>query len=192
MISKGMEFMKKYLSGQEVLQHWNIEKIELFDLVKEGLQPYSRDTGKPVPCSCTIQNRLKYIKGGLKVVNRYLDSPKNLNREQEDWLLNQNKPIQKLLKDLKNEKEMIVNELSKKKISENDKDDSWKNFYFDTPESYIKHVIQQIIGSLFLKSDIISVLGPDKKVKRDESEYYYKEKIVQSKVPESDSAIKNL
>ena len=35
--------MENYLNGQEILQRWDIKKIALFDLVKEGLHSLCRE-----------------------------------------------------------------------------------------------------------------------------------------------------
>ena len=82
--------MEKYLNGKEILRHWDIKKIELFDLVKEGLQPYSPDTTKPVRCKYTTQNRLKAINSQLKIVKKYLKSPNNMTEREQDWILSEN------------------------------------------------------------------------------------------------------
>ena len=183
--------MEKYLNGKEILQRWDIKKIEFFDLVKEGLQPYSPDTTKPVRCKYTTQNRLKAINSQLKIVKKYLKSPNNMTEREQDWILSENKSTQNILKDLEGEKERIVNELSIADKSEDDIEGSWKDFYSNVSERTIKVAINQVLMSEFLKSDIVSVLGPEKKIRADESKYYQKEKS-QTKESISDSEIANL
>jgi hypothetical protein len=48
--------MPKWLTGTDLMQRWRVQGVELFELVKKGLQPYNR-LGEPQPPPDIIQKR---------------------------------------------------------------------------------------------------------------------------------------
>jgi len=42
--------MSNWISFQELLNRWDIEKFEIVEYFKKGLQPYTKDSGKPLDC----------------------------------------------------------------------------------------------------------------------------------------------
>jgi len=147
--------MKKYLDCEEILKKWEVKKLELFEYVKQGLQPYSADTGKPIPCSHTAQSALRWIRGTLNVIEKYQKSPANLTREEEDWLLAYGAPPQEIIYDCGNELEIIKIKIEKLDISEGDTEDSWKYFHLLHSEEVTKSVINNLFKkALFLKADV--------------------------------------
>ncbi len=192
--------MEKYLNSEEILERWDIKRIELFALIEKGLQPYSAHTKKPVPCKHTMQGRLKTIEFQIKIVCNYLIHPSSINRNEEDWLFYKGKSPSDILKDLNREREILVNKVFKiKKLQMDVEGDSWRFFYLNEPEGFYlnypeedpQKVIDEVLESLFLESDIVRILGPDKKIRGDEAKYYQEEKN-QTKEPKSDSEVENL
>lgn len=168
--------MERYLIGKEILQRWSIRKIELFTLIKEGLQPYSPQKCSPWPCKYTMQRRLKTIEIQLRIVRDYLVHPASISKEDEDWLFFKGKSAPDILKDLKREKKIILDKLSKIKKSKPElNDDSWEYYYLNDPEGFYlnypeekpQEVIDKILELVFLESEVVSFLDPEKEKQED-------------------------
>lgn len=155
--------MNKFLNCEEILDGWKIKKLELFEFVKQGLQPYSSETGKPIPSSHTMQRRLRSIKWALNVVKKYQKSPTSLTREEEDWLLDYGASPEIIIDECLKEQKLIKSKMKKMNLSKGYTDDSWKYFHLLSTEKHIKWVIDDLFKkALFLKNEIEEFLGPEK------------------------------
>ena len=171
--------MDRYLNCKEIVERWKIKEIELFELIKKGLQPYSKDTGKPIPCDRTMQRRLKGIEWESGIIDKYRKEPKSLTREEEDWLLEYGKSISEISKDLEHKKKTIESEMENLNITENDAEDSWKFFHLDASEKITRFELNELFKkSVFLDSEVEKILASENKIHFDKLKAVYKKKSV--------------
>jgi hypothetical protein len=157
--------MATYLDYKEIVEKWKIKKIEIFELIKKGLQPYSKDTLIPIPCTRTMQRRLKSIKIKFTIIDKYTNSPDSLTRREEDWLIAYNKSVSEISKDLENEKKIIESKMKHLNKTENDAEDSWKFFHYDASEKMMKFEIDELFKkSVFLDSEVEKILASENKI----------------------------
>lgn len=159
--------MSKYITGQEILEHWEIKSFELFDYVKNGLKVYTR-TGRDFDCppKYNLKTKLDNIDNWIAKME-HPDFPKNLlDLDEERWAyerLTYDAP-QIVLRQLKQTKIDIIKKLEIVEMKKDKKNRcSW--YYCDLPDSEkeAEQVIDDIVNSSFLKEDVSEILGPAKK-----------------------------
>jgi hypothetical protein len=154
--------MSKYIKGQEILEHWDIKSIELFDYVKNGLTAYTK-SGRIFHCPTeyNLKTKLDRINDGITKLGAP-NFPKGLSYWDEERLT-YDAPV--IVQDhFAKAKYEIVRKL---RLAEMGKDDeniySW--YYCDLPDSEKKaeQIVNRIINSYFFKDDVLDKLGPAKK-----------------------------
>jgi len=78
----------KYISGQAIVDGYHIRGHELFELVKEGLQPHNQITAKPIPPPniTTLKNNLKTCESKCHSLRSYLDLSGITPKERKELL----------------------------------------------------------------------------------------------------------
>jgi len=172
--------MTDYIIGREIVENWEIRNFELLECVKNGLIPYTK-TGKIYNCPSKfdLKKRLKNIEKGIKNLE-HPDFPENLSYwDKERLLYLEERPPEEILIELKKNKSTIA-----KKIELLDKSNRVKKnsgwYYCDPPDLEVEReqLLNDVMKSLFLKKDVINILGRPTKGSQDKIFDISKEKKV--------------
>jgi len=156
--------MSDYITGHEILKHWEIKSFELFDTIKNGLRIYRKKTGRIFKCPSkyNLKTKLENIKKWLAKLE-HPDFPNNLSEDDRDRLTFFNTP-EFVLDDLRKAEHEIIGKLKRVEMGNDNKNKcSW--VYCDLPDSEIEagKLIDSVLDSNFLKEDVLQKLGPSKK-----------------------------
>jgi len=171
--------MTKYITGEKILDSWDINKFDLFDHVRQGLRAFKKITRHIFECppEYNLKTKLENIDQWIAQMKNP-NFPNNLeNYHDEERLTGVEHPL--LLDEMHQKRAKIIEKLDSIQRGKNTNDMcSW--YYCDLPESEQKAlaVINSVVDSLFLKTDVTEILGRPTKGAQDKIFDISKEKMV--------------
>ncbi len=144
--------MSDWISGRELLTKWNIIERELFEYLRQGLQPYDRIRLTPVPPPDIAENLniLEEWKEELESIEGYTKKPQG---EWEDMIIARRQASG--IDDVKRVKEL------KEKITKTDQElsefniISWEHYQLPDLDEEASILLNDIIlNFIFIKSDV--------------------------------------
>ena len=154
--------MKKWISGQKILEQHGIEGLELFEYVKKGLQPYNQKGElKPRPDISEMLSELKKQKEKLAILERCIKEPLDPNDEKQK-ILNARRKVagiddEKDLQDTKKRIKTIEGELPHPNLY------YWKDYSLPDPEEKALEIIIDLVNSNFKFDEVDEVIGKNVK-----------------------------
>jgi hypothetical protein len=141
--------MPKWISGEKLMEDWQIVGLELFDYVKQGLHPYNKVGEKLSPPD--VSEKMIFLKK-LEV---------KLTSLEKRFDVSDKRPLVRLRQEKQKEKDMVEIEMLRNNIS-NIKSElsiidiySWANFHLSTEEGDGLAVINLLTASLYKIEDIL-------------------------------------
>lgn len=151
----------EYLNCQEICESWGVKRIDVFNLIAEkGLRPFSTGTFLPLPCKYTTMKVLERTESTIELIERYSRDPYDVDESEELWAGSHVDEFGSMLKDAKAKRSRIMKEIKQIERSGNIIDDSWRHFSTEIPISTYKVEMDRLLESLFLESQVVSLLGP--------------------------------
>jgi len=148
--------MRKWISGQKILERYDMEGFELFGYVKKGLQPYNQKGElKPRPDVSEKLSELKEQKKNLAILERRIKKSIDPNDIRQMILNVRQKRAgmddEKELHDTKERIKTIEGELPQNNLY------SWKDYSLPDPEKEAIKIVNDLINSLFKTTEFIKL-----------------------------------
>lgn len=171
--------MSKWISGQQIVQSFGITKIELYDLVKKGLQPYN-ELARPIqpPNVQEIERNLGMYRFRYELLEKNWQQA--LLRGTDESELEEQK------QELKKKIEELESKLSE--IEDETEDHPWKAYCLPASESEAKEVLNNLRRALYKYEDVVEVVKELPEKDRDRLLAQLKEKAANLAPSEAEKA----
>ena len=151
--------MSKYISGEDLLDKWDIYPVELIEYIKTGqLRPYSQ-SGKLIPHP--YYQPMSVIEDLRKTFKYYSSSVKKVTKNDQEKIKKEKDPVAAIGLGLTTISSSILAMDYGRKLSQYESVSrellGWKNFELPQYEQESEKILQLLIDSLYLNDEVSAI-----------------------------------